>query len=371
MLPSAATLLTDATVFFLVISTLIIVHELGHLLAAKAIGVGVEEFGLGLPPRIVAGKFRGILYSLNWLPVGGFVRLAGEDEENPPLHVGPQEKKYFWARSPWERSIILLAGVFMNFILAVLITSYLLTGGLRIAAREVSIVEVQPGTPGELQGLAGGDVVSFVLSYDELGIVARTDIVTAQDLQKVTQAHLGYEITLAINRNSRELLIPITPRQEWPEGQGPIGIRLEDTKVIRYPWWAAPWESLKINIVRIGEVFVALTALVGRVVRLESVGGDVAGPIRIAQVTSLATRVGFRAIVELTSIISLNLTVLNILPIPALDGGRLLFVVLEKIIGRRIRPAFERSSHQIGMIILLFLVFLISINDILLLARGI
>ncbi len=367
---SVPSLLTDGLVFFLVISTLILVHEVGHLLAARLIGVGVEEFGLGLPPRIVGKKIRGILYSLNWLPVGGFVRLSGEDEENPPARPGVKDRIFFWARTGSERSFILVSGVFMNFLLAVLITAYLLTGGLRVPAKSVTVVAIQPGTPAQSRGVAEGDIVAFVLSKDDAGQSQRTDVVSAPDLQSVTRANLGREITLGIRRGSDELLLPVVPRTEWPEDQGPIGIRLEDTEVVQYSWVQAPWEAVKINVLRIGEIFASLGSLVTRILRFESVSRDVAGPIRIAQVTSLAKRVGLRAILELTSIISINLAVLNVLPIPALDGGRLLFVLIEKITGRKVRASFERSSHQIGMIILLALVLLISINDILLIASG-
>ena len=365
-----ATHLADALVFIIVISVLILVHEIGHLLAAKIIGVGVEEFGLGLPPRITGKKIRGILYSINWLPVGGFVRLSGEDEENPPEHPGAHEKKFFWARSASERTVILLAGVFMNFILAVLLTAYLFVGGLRVPSHRVTVVEVQQDTPAEAVGVMVGDVIADVLSQDATGTRTTMHIGTALDLQAATRANLGREITLVVTRGSETVSLSVVPRTEWPGDQGPMGIRMEDSEVVRYSWWRAPWEALRLNVERLGEVLVSLGSIISRLFKHESVAQDVAGPIRIAQVTSYATRIGFRAIVELMSIISINLAVLNVLPIPALDGGRLFFILIEKVTRRRVRPSFERFSHQIGMILLLALVLLISINDIVLIARG-
>jgi regulator of sigma E protease len=239
-----------------------------------------------------------------------------------------------------------------------------------VPAKQVTIVEILPESPAQSRGIAAGDVVSFVLAHDDAGDIQRTDVMIAGDLQSVTRANLGREMTLGIRRGSDELLLPVVPRTQWPQDQGPIGVRLEDTKVVQYSWIQAPWEALKLNGERIGEIFASLGGLVTRLVRFESVSRDVAGPIRIAQVTSMAHRVGFRALVELISIISINLAVLNVLPIPALDGGRLLFVLIEKITGRKVRASLERSSHQIGMIILLALVLLISINDILQIASG-
>ena len=162
----------------------------------------------------------------------------------------------------------------------------------------------------------------------------------------------------------------MTPRKTFPAGQGPTGIAISDLETKTYPLAQAPIEATKINLLRAWDMIAGLGSLIGRLAHLQSVGQDVAGPIGIAAVTGQAVKFGFKAVLEFMSILSLNLAVLNVLPIPALDGGRLAFVFLEKILGRKVKPAFEQSTHQIGMIVLFILIALNSINDILRLARG-
>ncbi len=357
-------MLLTALVFFIILSILVFVHELGHFVVARFVGVHVEEFGFGLPPRIWGKKVGKTVYSINWLPIGGFVKLAGEDEE-PNVRYS---KQFFWAKSKKERSAILLAGVTMNFILAVGITTYLLTQGVYETSGRVHIEKVVVGSPAFTAGLKEKDIIVNV--FDSITTAEPTKLSVPSDLIDFTKSHMGKPITITVMRDGATLPFVVVPRVEYPKGEGPMGVAISNLELKTYPWSVAPWEAVKLNLRRAGEMFTGLGTLVMRVVQLKPLGSDVAGPIGIAQVTGQAVKFGFRAVLEFMSILSLNLAVLNILPIPALDGGRLLFVVLEKFIGKRIRPSFERSTHQIGMMVLLILVVLISINDILRLARG-
>ena len=348
-----------AIVFIVILSILVFIHELGHFTAARAIGVRVEEFGFGLPPRIWGRKLgkHGTVYSLNWLPIGGFVKLAGEDEESEKANVkGARLKEYFFARSKKERAVILLAGVTMNFLLAVGITTYLLTQGVAEVSGRVHVESVVPGGPAEKAGIQKNDII--------------TDFKTPSELIAFVKAHEGEEITFSVLRNSQITPITLIPREDYPKGEGPTGIAISDLETRVYPISQAPFAAIKITLTRAWEMLAGIASLISRLAHLQSVGRDVAGPIGIAAVTGTAVKFGWKAVLEFMSILSLNLAVLNILPIPALDGGRLAFVVFEKLLGKKVKPAFEQSTHQIGMIILFILILLISINDILRLARG-
>lgn len=355
-------MLLTALVFFAILSILVLIHEFGHYAVARWIGVHVEEFGLGLPPRVFGKKIGGTMYSLNWLPIGGFVRLAGEDEEEKSQKPKVKsQKQYFWARSKKERVAILVAGVTMNFLLAVGITGYLLTRGIMEPSGRVRVEKVQPGSPAESIGLHENDIVTFIDTKP---------VSIPKDLIEATRAHLGEQVTLTILRSSEEQKVTVIPRKSPPEGQGPLGVVITDLELRTFTWAEIPIVAVRINILRAKDMFTGVATTLWRLATLNAPSGDVAGPIGIARVTGEAVKFGWMAVLEFMSILSLNLAVLNILPIPALDGGRLAFVFLEKLIGKRLRPAFERRAHQVGMIILIGLILLVSINDILKLAKG-
>lgn len=351
-------MLLTAIVFIIILSILVFIHEFGHFVVARLIGVRVEEFGFGLPPRIFGKKFgkHGTIYSVNWLPIGGFVKLAGEDEESEKQANKKNIKEYFFARSKKERAAILLAGVTMNFLLACGITTYLLTQGIQEVSGRVHVEQVVPGGPAAQAGIMVNDIIEGYKTPDKL--------------ISYVKAHEGEAVTFSILRNSQRLSLSMIPRKTYPKGEGPTGIAISDLELHVYPLSQAPMTAVKINLTRAWEMIAGIGALIVRLVHLQPVGSDVAGPIGIAQVTGTAVRFGWKAVLEFMSILSLNLAVLNVLPIPALDGGRLAFVFLEKILGRKVKPAFEQSTHQIGMIILFILILLISINDILRLAHG-
>lgn len=360
-----------AIVFIIILSILVFIHELGHFTAARAIGVKVEEFGFGLPPRIWGKKFgkHGTIYSLNWLPIGGFVKLAGEDEDASAIKSNSSPgalKSYFFARSKKERAVILLAGVTMNFLLAVGITTYLLTQGVAEVSGRVHIESVVPGGPAASAGLQKNDIIFSISASDKQPLLLKTP----KELIDYVSEEKGNEIVFTVLRDGVKFEVPLTPRVEYPKGEGPTGIAISDLETRVYPISQAPFAALTITLRRAWDMLAGIGSLISRLVRLESVGKDVAGPIGIAAVTGTAVKFGWKAVLEFMSILSLNLAVLNILPIPALDGGRLAFVVFEKLLGKKVKPAFEQSTHQIGMIILFILILLISINDILRLARG-
>jgi len=355
-----------AVVFLVILTILVLIHELGHFLVARWVGVHVEEFGLGLPPKAWGKKIGKTLYSLNWLPIGGFVRLAGEDESDHAGFTQKNAKHLFWGRSKKERSAILIAGVVMNFALAVAITAGLLISGVDEPSGRVHVERVIAGSPAEQAGLQIGDyLVSITSSLKPPRLLK-----SPKELIDFVNQEKGREVMITVERAGEQRTITAVPRVEVPPGEGPLGVAISDLERKKYSIAEAPGKALAINLSRAREMLVSLGSIVWRLLTLRPPQADVAGPIGIAQVTAVAVKFGWQAVLEFASILSLNLAVLNILPIPALDGGRLAFVFLEKALGRKVRPAFEKSTHQIGMIILLALIALVSIHDIVRLVRG-
>jgi regulator of sigma E protease len=364
-------MLLTAITFLLILSILVFVHESGHFFMARIIGVKVEEFGFGLPPRIFGKKIKGTIYSINALPIGGFVRLAGEDEvdETHTKEEMKHKSQYFWARSKKERAAILLAGVCMNFILAVSITSVLLVRGVIEPTKTVRVEKVAPGSPAALAGLKETDIIKSITVMERLG--KREQVIESPDVLIATvKAHAGEMIEITVVRSGKTFSLPVVPRKDPPAGEGALGVAITNLEKHTYPWYQAPFRAVVISGERMWQMLSSLGNLAYRLITLQKIqSGEVAGPVGIAQVTGQAVKYGIDAVLEFASILSLNLALLNVLPFPALDGGRLLFVVFEKL-GKKTRPEIERTIHQIGMFFLLGLLLLITINDILRLVRG-
>lgn len=349
-------------VFVLILGILVFIHELGHFTVAKKLGIRVEEFGFGLPPRIWGKKKGETIYSINALPIGGFVRLAGEDPDEISQKLTPTEKRrLFWARSKKERAAVLLAGVTMNFLLAVAIISFIFTQGVYVPTDRVHIEKVIADSPAETAGIKEKDeVISF----------AGKTIANSEELIQITKENAGKEVILEVDRNGQPFSFTLTPRVDPPADQGPLGIVISNLEERKYPWYQAPFygtiEALKMSYIMLA----TFGSLVWRLVTFQAINVDVAGPIGIAQATGQAVQVGANAVLQLMGILSLNLAIVNLLPIPALDGGRLMFVILEKFLGRRVKPRAELIAHQIGMAFLLALILLITVNDVLRILRG-
>ncbi|MEK7591923.1 MAG: M50 family metallopeptidase [Patescibacteria group bacterium] len=360
-------MILTALIFIVILTLLVCIHEFGHFAVARFIGVKVEEFGFGLPPRIFGKMFGKTLYSLNWLPIGGFVKLAGEDAEELDGRKSKKysSKEYFFNRSKKERIAILLAGVTMNLLLALSITTVLLTLGISEPSGTVRVEKILPGSPAESSGIKENDAISSIETSSNTFLVK-----TPKDVIDTVKKYAGSTIVLSIVRGEDHIRINVTPRLSPPSGQGPLGIAITDLEIHRYPLPLAMGKSISINSLRVRDMITSLGTTLFRLITFKSPDADIAGPIGIARVTGEAVKYGWKAVLEFMSILSLNLAVLNALPIPALDGGRVLFVLFEKILGKKIKPAFERSTHQIGMIVLLMLVALVSIGDILKLFKG-
>lgn len=372
--------------FLFTISVLVFVHEMGHFLAAKKSGIKVEEFGFGIPPRVWGKKVGETVYSLNLLPIGGFVKLFGEERDtkreihNTKYIIQDTEyKRAFWAKSKRTRVVVVTAGVLMNVLLAVF-AFWVIYMGLGIPSKtdKVMVVGVIEGSPAAEAGIKVDDVVVEV-EGEEIESVDHFIEIVEENKGK------GIEMTLGrrsgedtsdggppIRWNSREVeefvKVQVAPRQDPPEDEGPLGVVISQVEPKFFPFWQMPFvalrESLKETFGWAIAVSGGVAQMVWQLIRTGQAPKDIAGPIGIFQVTGMVARQGIYSVLQFLGILSVNLAVINILPFPPLDGGKLLFIGIEGVFGRKVTPKIEKWTQNFGVILLLLLMLWITINDI-------
>lgn len=335
---------------------------------AKQFKMRVEEFGIGLPPR--AKRLfvrRGTLFSLNWLPLGGFVKLYGEDMENPEQAGSPEA---FFNKPIWQRAVVLLAGVFMNFLLGVVVFSVVYSYlGIPTKTDKVMIVEVANDSPAEKAGIEiNSTVKKIVYEKNDISFLGIDEFVTKVDSLK------GKEIGIVLeSKEGVEKTIKITPRAIPPEGQGALGVALSSIEMKKYPWWQTPFRGMIVGLEEAWgwgkEIAINLGIVLYDLVTGKGLPKDVSGPIGIYQVSIEVYKIGWVAVLQFMGILSINLAILNIMPFPALDGGRIAFLGIEKIIGKVKKNKVEGYINTMGMIFLLGLMVLITIKDVIKLFR--
>lgn len=365
-------MLLTIIIFLIILSVLVLIHEAGHFIVAKLLKIKVEEFGFGLPPRVFGIKYGETLYSLNWLPIGGFVKLYGEDEAGagkPSLKVKSSKLKVkdegraFYARPVWQRALVVVAGVFMNFALAVVIISVLFSVvGIAVGGDKVIVTQLINGAPAEKAGLRTGDTIEYI---------GNVKITNPNQLVEVTKNHLGEKLTLRIEtKNNVQRTLEITPRKTYPSDQGPMGVAISQNIInVKYPWYKAPFVGTKEALKQSYAIGSGLFGVVYNLVTKGSVPQGVAGPVGIAQLTGIFCA-NISSCLSFTGLLSLNLAILNILPIPALDGGRFFFILIEAVTRRKVNQKVESYAHAIGMVILLTLIALITIHDLIRVFTG-
>lgn len=349
----------DIIIFVLALSILVLVHELGHFFAAKITGVRVEEFGLGLPPKIFSKKWLGTVWSLNWLPIGGFCKLAGED---PTEKIKKSDKKNsFMDKNPWQKGLIVLGGVLMNLVLAVVVFSMVYTIlGIPVTTEKVKIIEVAGNSPAEKSGIKIGDWVESV---------GGVDVKSPEQLTAEVAKYKGKKVEIKVqNLNSKqENVIEVEVRTNPPAGEGSMGVAISNTEMQKVKWYqfykgiGAGFKEAyfwgKIIATGVGQMVGGLVT--GHVPK------DVSGPIGIFEATSsIKKNQGMLAVIHFFGIVSVNLAIVNILPFPALDGGRIIFVIYEIITRKKANQKFEALVNNIGMVILLTLIVVITAGDV-------
>ncbi|MGE5392877.1 MAG: RIP metalloprotease RseP [Candidatus Saccharibacteria bacterium] len=356
-------ILLTIALFILVLGLLVFVHELGHFVAAKRAGMQVEEFGFGFPPRIFGIKRGDTLYSINLIPLGGFVRIAGEDggeTENP---------KSFGQKSFSRRLAVLIAGVMMNAVFAWLLISIGLGTGLPTIVSEneqlpahararglaVGIVEVSESGPAGEAGVKVGDKIIKI---------AGSDVKTIEDAQALTRAGAGQPTTYTLGRGSATIEKTITPRVDPPAGQGPLGISLSSIALVSYPWYLAPIKGITATVNLLVSTVTGIATILGQWITGKSVSAALSGPVGIAVMTRDIAALGIPYLIQFTAVLSINLSIINAIPFPALDGGRVLFLAIERIRRRKLPQTAEQVANTVGFFLLLLLMAFVTYKDI-------
>jgi regulator of sigma E protease len=349
--------------FLLVMSVVVFVHELGHFLVAKRSGIVVEEFGFGFPPRLIKVAERGgTVYSINAIPFGGFVRMRGEDDPSQPGSFASASKR--------ARTMTLVAGAAMNFVLAIVLLAVLaFMTGVADETRPGTVVKgIAAGSPAEQAGLQIGD---------RIVAAGGTSIASVDDLQRHTASHPGQSVVYQVVRSGPDgaeqtVEVTMAPRANPPADQGALGIQI-DIQTRRPKVWEAAWSGVRTT----GQVIYLTFQIPATMIREGRPISDAGfmGPVGIAATTGEVVRSAVAIssvgpVLWFVGLLSIALGVTNLLPIPGLDGGRLLFVLVEAVRRRRIEPSQEGVVHLIGFALLLLLVGVITIREITALING-
>jgi regulator of sigma E protease len=387
-------MLITIIVFVLILSVLVLIHEGGHFFMAKKFGIKVEEFGFGFPPRIWGKKVGETIYSINWLPIGGFVKLYGEDEagggkvnlKTKNLEPGIKDRdRAFFAKSPWKRAAVIVAGVVMNAVLAAfifyvflgisgfktelpLLSNYKFFGVNQTNIQEVVISDIAKNSPAEKQGLKAPIQVVAVNGQK---------IKDLEQFVNIVNKNKGHEIELAWSslQTSQIHTVKIVPRLNPPKGEGSLGVGLFPLASARLNY-ETPTQKIFSGIVHPINLMTYNLNIMGNLIRVswekkttEPLSQGVSGPVGIASVTGSILAITnlkekILELLNLAGLLSISLAFFNILPIPALDGGRLFFILIEAFTGKKINQNVESMIHTVGMIALLALMALITYKDI-------
>lgn len=366
--------LATVLAFIGVLVALVLVHELGHFIVAKRAGITVQEFGVGFPPRIGSFVWHGTRYSLNWIPLGGFVKMLGEDgdaEADKMRQRGLSEAAIdkamqgaFNRKPVWMRMLVLLAGVAMNFLLAAILFAVALSLPAQEGRGPLTVTEVQPGSPAVSAGLQAGDMI--VAADGQSFPISR-------DLTAYVRSKAGTRVNLTVRRAGQEMAIPVTPRtltaSDEAKGLGAVGFSYEPARFVAIAPsvqgpLAAGWEGVKAAGDLALKIPGGLASAVAGLLGLAPDAGTAVGPIGIASETGRVLRAPLVSQLIFVGILSVNLAVLNVLPFPPLDGGRIAVVAVEAIRRRRLPAEREALVYLTGFMVLIVLVILISIRDV-------
>jgi regulator of sigma E protease len=367
-------------IFIIALSVLILIHELGHFLAAKKFKIYVYEFGLGYPPKIFGKKFGETIYSLNLLPIGGFVRIL-ETLSEPLVKKKTVTKGRALATKPiWVRFLVMISGILMNLFLAILIFS-VVYGILGIPQKtdKVRIIDTSQSSPALESGISSGD---YILAVEGVRVDDTEKLIEEIDksLDRKTMLVVAREKSISPDSDWKKtdcstpvegadcFIVETVPRQNPPPGEGPLGIAISDTKITKPVWWQMPFLGIKAGFEEAffwgGTIVSGLAEMFANLFNGQ-VPKDVAGPVGIYQVTdSIRKESGPLAVLHFFGVLSVNLAIINLLPFPALDGSRILFLFWEGVTKKRIKPEIEQKILSVGMMVLIFFFVLITIGDV-------
>lgn len=357
--------------FIVILAVLILVHEFGHFIAARSVGARVDEFGIGFPPRIWAFRPKGseTEYSINWIPFGGFVKILGENGEDDPPAGGPEEAhRSLTSKNRFAQVWVLAAGVIFNVVFAwILISSAFMIGAPMsvtpemqgiVDSPEIMILDTFADAPADVAGVMSGDVI-LALSADDGRTLEPTSVA---DVQAFIADSAGIPVTLSYSRADVPAEVVLTPAID--DGRGVIGVSLDLVGTVQLGFLDALGQGARTSVYLTKAVATGLGGFV-----VDAVGGradysQISGPVGIVGLVGDAAGQGLIALLSFTAIISLNLAVINLVPFPALDGGRILFVAIEGITRRKLPAAFTQWANIIGFLALIVLMLVITVSDV-------
>ncbi len=354
-------------IFICVLTLLVLVHEWGHFIVARKAGIKVEEFGFGFPPRMLAWKGKATTYTLNWLPLGGFVKLKGEDGNEG------DDSDSFSHKTVWTRALVVVAGVVMNMLLAiVLFTVGYVVGApetlrhdmpvfAHVSGVQVEVTSVLDGSSAMRNGFKQGDVV-VASSYQQSEFKRAVDVSVI--MRKFVDS-MDNEIVWYVERGTNKQRINISiPREQISYENPKLGVGLREIGIVSYPLHRALWEGTKTAFIMGRDIVRGIIELVAGIFVLQGIPSEVAGPIGIAAMTGEVAHRGILYMIQFVAMLSVNLAVLNLVPFPALDGGRLLFIIIEAVSGKKVHKKFEQSLHVIGFGLLMVLIIFVTVRDV-------
>jgi len=345
---------------FISLIALIIIHELGHFLLAKKFGVKVEEFGIGYPPRLFGKKIGETIYSINLLPFGAFVKIYGQEKRI-------EDPRSFTTKPFWQKVLIIVAGVISFWIVAAILLSIVMGIGaptvvqdeenLGLVDPKIQITAIASNSPAGEAGLKPGDTI--------MGI-SGTDINKVKEVQGFTQAHKGEEIILTIRRGKEVFDVSLVPRVSPPENEGAMGVALARTALKSYPWYQAPIKG----IVATGNLTLMIIKVWGTTIMNLFQGKGVPARVEVKGIVGIfglfiqVGAMGASYFLQFIAMISVSLALINILPIPALDGGWLLFLVIEKLKRKPLNQKIVQNISLVFFFLLIALMIWVTIKDI-------
>ena len=347
-------------IFILILGVLILVHELGHFISAIKLKVDVEEFAIGFPPEILSWKRKGVKYSINWIPMGGFVKIKGEQGE------GLDDPRSFVNQAAWKKILIVSAGVLMNFFLAFILLSIVFMSGFpqeltsdinqeNVRDKNIVILQIAENSPAARVGLEIGDKIRRVNGqtfYNDEDVYAQLEFLR------------GEEIELIVLKSNNQEAVYNLKHEVLEEGaQSRLGIGITETGIVDYGFFGSIWQGLKVTIFMIGSIIQALYSLIANLITKGDLAEGFGGPVAVAVITGQIVKLGFIHIIYFAALLSINLGVINFFPFPALDGGRALFILVQAVTRRKLNEKVEAWIHNSGFIILILLLIVITFRD--------
>lgn len=343
---------------------LMIVHEFGHFIIAKRAGIKIEEFGIGYPPRIFGKKIGQTVYSINLLFLGAFVRIKGEEG-------GLEDRESFSGLPIYKRVAIVLGGVISFWLVAIILFSFVFAIGVRVPIEDsakldvnevqVQISAVRVNSPASIAELQKGDVIKEITALDGNVLIS-----TIKEFQDFVSTHKGQEITLKIQRGESVLEKSLSPRVIAPENEGAVGIELQRTATLiqKYPWYQAPVKGLLFCGELTYRATISLVQFFSDLILGKGLmeGAEPAGPIGLTIFLARAAQMGIGFFLYFIAAVSVLLAIFNLLPIPALDGGKILFLIIEKIRSKAVSPKIEQTITMVFFFTLIALSLFVTIK---------